>query len=186
MAVGAVLMVMAGTAKAAHVWEDPNTWWSGHFLYNTPNAPKYTASELSFDMFGSYISAESHFTDLFDTNIRHGNWGGGVGLNYFFTRELGIGTDINIGDNRGNFVDQVMGNFYARLPIGNSGFAPYAFGGGGRSTDQVWEWLLHGGIGMEYRFNPITGIFLDSRYIWHTKDGSTDRLQFRAGLRLIF
>jgi hypothetical protein len=184
LAVGAVLIMTSGIAKAAHIWEDPNSWWSGHFSYET--GPRYTAGEFSLEGFGSYMAAERKIGDLFETNIRHGEWGGGVGLNYFFTREIGIGSDINIGDNRGHFVDHVMGNLYARFPIEPSGFAPYVFGGGGRSTDQIWEWLLHAGIGIEYRFNPITGIFFDTRYIWHTKDGSTDRLQFRAGLRLAF
>jgi hypothetical protein len=184
MAVGVVLMVTAGTVKAAHVWEDPNAWWSGHFTSGT--APKYTSAELSFDAFASYIAAERKFNDLFDTNIRHGNWGGGVGLNYFFTREFGIGGEITMGDNGGNFVDQGTGSLFARLPIGNSGFAPYIFGGGGRGTDPIWEWLVHGGVGIEYRFNPVTGLFFDTRYVWHIKEGSTDRIQFRAGFRLIF
>ncbi len=186
MAVGAGLMVMAGTAKAAHVWEDPNAWWSGHFSYDSANAPRYTAAELSFDAFGSYIAAERRFNKIFETNIRRGTWGGGVGVNYFFTREIGIGGDINIGDNGGNFVDQAVGSLILRLPIEPSGFSPYIFGGGGRGTDPVWEWLVHGGIGIEYRFNPVTGLFFDTRYTWHIRDDSIDRIQFRAGLRLIF
>jgi hypothetical protein len=184
MAVGAGFMVVAGTARAAHVWEDPNTWWSGHFTY--VNAPKFTAQELSFDMFGSYIAPERKFNELFETNIKNGDWGGGVGLNYFFTREIGIGADMNIGSNGGNFIDQFGGSLIARLPIEPSGFSPYIFGGGSRATDPQWEWLVHGGIGLEYRFNPITGVFIDTRYVWHLKEDSTDRIHFRAGVRLVF
>jgi len=186
MAVGAALIVTAGTAKAAHVWEDPNNWFAGHFTYDTAGTPRYTPAEFSFDAFGSYVAPERRFSKLFETNIRHGDWGGGVGLNYFFTRELGLSGEINIPDNGGNFVDQVSGSLIARFPIEPSGFAPYVFGGGGRGTDPVWEWLVHGGVGLEYRFNPATGIFIDARYIWHVKDDSTDRILFRAGFRLVF
>src|SRR6185295_14472389 len=99
MAVGAVFMVVAGTAKAAHVWEDPHAWWEGHFSYDTANSPRYTASELTLDAFGSYVAAERKFSEIFKTDIRHGEWGGGVGLNYFFTREIGLGGEINIANN---------------------------------------------------------------------------------------
>jgi len=186
MAVGAALIVTGGTAKAAHVWEDPNNWWAGHFAYDTGNAPRYTPAEFSFDAFGSYVAGERRFNKLFETNIRHGDWGGGVGLNYFFTREIGIGGEINMGANGGNFIDQGVGSVFLRWPFEPSGFAPYIFGGGGRGTDPVWEWLVHGGIGVEYRFNPVTGVFFDTRYVWHIRDGSSDRIMFRAGLRLVF
>src|SRR5207249_5399414 len=102
----ASMMLMTGVATAAHVWEDPGAWWGGHWVYEA--ADKYTPNELSLDLFGSYVSPERHLGKLFETNIRHGIWGGGVGLNYFFTHELGIGTDINIGDNDHRFIDHVV------------------------------------------------------------------------------
>jgi hypothetical protein len=128
---------------------------------------------------------EEKIEHLFKTNIRKdGTWGGGVGLNYFFLRNVGIGADINIPDNGGPAVDHIVGSLLVRLPIGPSGWAPYLFGGGGRGTDPVWEWQGHGGVGMEYRWNPLTGIFMDGRYVW--PDKSTDRLLLRAGLRIVF
>jgi hypothetical protein len=62
--------------------------------------------------------------------------------------------------------------------------APYVFGGGGRQFDPAWEWTGHAGVGMEYRFNPVTGVFVDSRYTWvkHT----SDEILFRAGVRFVF
>src|SRR5664280_2723333 len=174
----------SGVAQEAHVWSDPGGWWGGHWTYGS--APDlYTPNELSFDAFGSYLARERHLGKLFDTSIRHtGVWGGGVGANYFFTREIGIGADINIPDNRGSFIDSALGNVIARLPIGNSGLAPYIFGGGGRGIDPRWEWLGDAGVGLEFRFNSLTGIFVDGRYIW--ADKSSDRLELRAGLRLVF
>jgi hypothetical protein len=167
-----------------HVWEDPGAWSSGVFVYDAAASPKYTANELSVDLFASYVAGERRLGDLFDTNIRHGQWGGGVGLNYFITREFGITTDINMGDNRGNLVDQIMGAGVLRIPLDPTGLAPYFFAGGGRGTEPTWEWLGQAGIGLEWRMNPVTGVFADARYIW--ADKSFDRLLIRTGLRLVF
>ena len=181
----AALMLTAGMARAAHIWEDPGGWAGGVFVYDTSGGPRYTAQELSLDAFGSYVAGEHHLGNLFDTNIRHGIWGGGVGLNYFITPQVGISGDINIGANGGNFVDQAIGNLVFRWPIEPTGFAPYIFGGGGRGFDPAWEWLADLGVGFEYRFNPATGFFLDGRYIW-ADHVVNDRLMLRAGLRLVF
>ena len=157
-------------------------------MYETGDVPKYTANELSLDLSGSYMAAERHLSELFKTSIRHerGRWGGDAGLNYFITRYVGIGGDVEMADNGGNFVDQILGNVILRYPIDPTGLAPYVFGGGGRGTDPEWEWLADAGVGLEFRFNPIVGIFTDGRYIWHDKEGSFDRLLLRAGLRLVF
>jgi hypothetical protein len=170
------------TTTTTHVWTDPGAWWGSHWVAGP--ADRYTANELSLDFFGSYLAGQRAFEKMFDTNIRHGKWGGGVGANYFFTRNIGIGGDINIPDDGGNFINNVNGSLIARVPIGNSGLAPYIFGGGGRQTDPSWEWTGHLGVGLEYRFNAVTGIFVDDRYTWvkHTPD----QMLFRAGLRFVF
>ncbi len=205
----AALVFTCGAARAAHIWEDPSGWGSTVFVSDV-EGPRYSSQELSLDMFGSYIAGEHHLTKLFETDIRspRGRWGGGAGLNYFFTREIGIGADMNIADNGGPFIDHVLGNLILRWPIDPSGFAPYIFGGGGRGFDigwtrsnadtdgffapgqefnqKHWEWLADLGVGVEYRLNPATGVFVDGRYIWHDQTGSTDRLLLRGGLRLVF
>jgi hypothetical protein len=191
------LMLTAGMARAVHIWEDPGAWSSGVFVYNTPPDARFTANELSLDLSGSYIAPEARgFTHVFDTDIRHrGKWGGNAGVNYFFLRQLGIGGNINMSDNGGNFVDQALGNLILRLPISPLGLAPYIFGGGGRGFDSFggvngfdpsWQWFADGGVGLEWRPNATTGIFTDATYMWHLKDGSFDRLLLRVGLRLVF
>jgi hypothetical protein len=182
------LMLTAGMARAVHVWEDPGAWSSGIFVYNTPPEARFTANEFSLDLSGSYIAAQRHFTKIFETSIRgnRGEWGGSVGANYFFLRELGIGGNINMSANGGNFVDQALGNLILRLPICPIGLAPYIYGGGGRGFDPSWEWFADAGVGLEFRPNATTGIFTDATYMFHLKDGSTDRLLLRAGLRLVF
>jgi len=179
------LLLSSRLAQAAHVWDDPSGWWDNHFTYDQ-ESPKYTAQELSMDLFGSYLNPEGKFTDLFKTNIRHGFWGGGVGLNYFLTQNFGIGTDFNISSKSEDLVDYWVGNLYARLPLGNSGFAPYIFGGGGRSMSPIWQWTYGGGVGLEYRFNPTTGIFSDARFLWGHEGTQYNELGIRVGLRVIF
>jgi hypothetical protein len=182
-AAGAQTTVEQTTTTTTHVWNDPNAWWANHWLYSNGNL--YNANELSLDFFGSYLAGERRAEDLLKTNIRHGYWGGGVGINYFFTRYLGVGGDIEIpDDNYGNFVNNMDGSLIARFPIGNSGLAPYVFGGGGRQTDPTWQWTGHAGVGLEYRFNPVTGVFADGRYMW--VDKTSDEILFRAGVRFAF
>ena len=186
--VGAALLLTSGLARAAHVWEDPGTWTSGHFTYEN-TSPLYTAQELSLDLFGSYKNPEGEFHDLFNTSSDHGFWGGGAGVNYFFTRQLGIGTDFNASDKpsgAGGAIDYWVGNLYLRFPIGNSGFAPYIYGGGGRGISPIWHWIYGGGVGFEYRFNPTTGIFTDGRFLWSHESTALNQMVIRAGLRLVF
>jgi len=146
--------------------------------------PRYTANELSLDMFGSFLANERAIEHIFHTNIRHGFWGGGVGLNYFFCNYLGIGGDINMPVNGHHLIDNAYGQLIARFPLDNSGWAPYIFGGGGRKIDPAWEWEGHGGVGVEYRFNPGLGMFSDARYTW--VKNTPDELLIRAGLRVVF
>jgi len=181
------LLLTLGAARAAHIWEDPNAWWDGHFSYDV-NAPRYSAQELSLDLFGSYNNPEGKFNELFETSLHHGYWGGGAGLNYFFTPALGIGVDFNMSSKPDDLrlVDQVTGNLLLRLPLGNSGVAPYLIGSGGRGISPQYEWVYGGGVGLENRFNPATGVFSDARFLWNDKTTSDNRLLIRAGLRFTF
>jgi hypothetical protein len=192
----AIAGLSVSAANAAHVWEDPSGWWDSHFYMARDGANRFNAQEITLDLFGSYMAGQRGIDEIFDTNIRRGHWGGGVGLNYFFTRELGVGVDMNIPANGGNFVDSVSGSLIARLPWEQAGLAPYIFGGGGRITEPRYQWGIHAGLGLEYRFNPMTGIFIDGRYVWaddayedhigRDPKADGDHLLFRAGLRWAF
>jgi hypothetical protein len=176
---GTVLMLNAAVAQAAHIWEEG--YWS-----KDANTPKFGSQELSLDLFGSYLNPEPKLVDLFDTSIRHGVWGGGAGLNYFFTREVGIGTDFNVSDFGANDwrVDYWVGDIYLRLPIGDT-IAPYLVGSG-RGMTPIWQWVYGGGVGVDIRFTPKIGIFSDARFLWAHEATSLDSLTIRAGLRLTF
>lgn len=172
------------TTTTAHFWSDPNQWWASHWTHTAGSTP-YMDNELSLDLYANYMANQRAIEHIFHTNIRHGLWGGGVGLNYFFCRYLGIGGDINMPcANLGNFVNDMNGSLIARFPIECSGFAPYVFGGGGRQTNPEWQWTGHAGVGAEFRFNPGVGIFTDARYVW--ADKTTDTILFRAGFRFAF
>jgi hypothetical protein len=178
---------IGGSTKAQHAWQDPSGWWTEHFSYDN-NAPKYASQEVSLDLFASYINPEGRFGDLFETSIRRGFWGGGVGLNYFLTDLVGLGADFNISSKPDdlNLVDQVLGDVIFRFPIGNTGLAPYAIGSGGRAMSPRYDWVYGGGVGVELRFNPTTGIFSDARFLWSDRTTADDRLLIRAGVRVTF
>ncbi len=172
------------TQVSAQSTPETSSWINSHMAYQRGEGTTFTSRELSLDLFGSYLNPERNIEHLFDTNIRHGKWGGGVGLNYFFTPQLGIGGDINIPDNGGRFIDSLDGNLIARWPIQSVGLAPYIFGGGGRGFDPSWEWFGDAGIGLEFRMSPVTGFFVDGRYMW--PQISADKLLLRAGIRVVF
>ncbi len=164
-----------------------SSWWSERMSYQR-DCEKYSANELDLDLFGTYSHPLAKWNDMFDRSWRHGQWGGGVGMSYFLTRNIGIGVDTFFQEH-GHFFNNVSGDVIARFPISNSGFAPYLYGGAGwRDGSSVGanldELTAHGGVGIEYRFNPHLGVFIDARYTWtdKTADESLVRSGFRIGL----
>jgi len=73
------------------------------------------------------------------------------------------------------------GSLIFRLPIGETGLAPYAFCGGGYQFDPVDTSFLHAGAGLEYRFTHNVGIFVDGRWVWSDRDRNYGLA--RAGFR---
>jgi opacity protein-like surface antigen len=162
-----------------------SSWWSEHTCYDR-DSTKYNQNEFQLDLFGTYNHAILNADDIFENSWKHGHWGGGVGMNYFFTRYFGIGVDTFF-QGRGHFFNNVSGDVFLRWPIANSGFAPYIYGGAGWrdgstvpfGTDEL---TAHGAVGLEYRFNPHLGLFTDVRYTW--TDKTTDECLARAGFRI--
>ena len=178
------LILAAITTQAAHVWEEPRSWANDVIAYDHKDHPLFSANEISLDLGGTFTAAERGVKHLFETSLRghRGEWGGDVGVNYFVTRYIGLGADINMPNNGGHLVDAALGSLIVRFPLGNSGFAPYLLGGAGRITEPTWEWVGQGGLGLEFRFNHNVGLFTDGRYLWPKH--SSEALILRAGIRI--
>lgn len=151
----------------------------------TTSGALYRDNEFSVDLFGGGTLNEHDFDHLSGDTVRHdGRLGLGAGGNIFLTRYLGIGGDFYTENANAHFVDQASGSLILRLPIGQSGFAPYIFGGGGHIFDPTPAASGHGGAGLEFRFCPNVGLFVDARYVFTDEIGNYGL--GRAGLRIAF
>ncbi len=143
----------------------------------------YHGCEVSVDAFGVAALRESDFNNgnLAKKDLR---WGGGAGVNFFFTKYLGIGGDAYAISTQHTFVDTTTGNLIIRVPIGNTGLAPYIFGGAGYQFEGVDQIVGGGGVGLEFRLVQHFSIFADARFLFAAK---TDNFGLaRAGIRLSF
>jgi hypothetical protein len=144
--------------------------------YKQPVEPCFKDTELQLDLFASYTDTEGGgYTDGF---------GGGIGINYFFTRYLGVGVDTNVFDGGANGVWNSTGSLIARFPVELGGLclAPYIFG---VQYDGVTAGTVHAGGGLEFRIVPEKfGIYAEGRYTW--AGASDDSAQARLGVRVVF
>jgi hypothetical protein len=178
----------------------------------TPPAPiqeLYHANEWQLDLFGAYAPAGRDGSRFLGDHA----WGGGADVNYFITKYFGLGLegDVLSGTgpaHSGDVSGQFALNGLVRYPIGNTGWAPYAFVGIGgfvpgegsdffrtfsngvsreiRNSNRD-DILLEGhfGGGIEYRFNRHVGIFSDGRY--EIVDQSKNNFGLvRTGIRFAF
>jgi hypothetical protein len=141
--------------------------------------PCFKDTELQLDLFGAYV-------DTAGGGIGDG-FGGGLGINYFFTRYIGIGADAMIYDGDAPGVWQFSGSLIARFPLELGGLclAPYILGGGGYHSGASDSGTYHAGGGLEFRVVPEKlGLYLESRYTWVAN--TDDNFQARAGVRIVF
>jgi hypothetical protein len=145
----------------------------------------YRANEFSLDAFGTDTLGQHTINHPSTDRIRNNSvLGLGLGANYFFIRYVGIGAEAYTENTAHNFVDNASGNLIVRFPIGDTGLAPYAYGGGGYRWDPVSTWFGQVGGGLEFRFTRNIGIFVDARYV--LADRIRDYGVGRAGLRFAF
>lgn len=143
----------------------------------------YRAKEFSLDAFGTASLGKYTIDHLSGARIRHdARLGAGLGMTYFVTRNLGFGADAYSENTTGVLVDSASASVIGRFPLGESGFSPYAFGGGGRQFDVARLWFAQVGAGIEYRFTSRIGAFLDARWVLpeHTKYFGVARLGLRC------
>ena len=140
-----------------------------------PSAALFTANELSLDLFGYHASRNK---DGSNTDA----WGPGLGVNYFITEFVGVGADTYADAFELPYL--INGSAIFRYPILTAGLAPYAFLGVGRQWEHAAQWTGHFGGGVEYRFNPRTGFFVDVRRVFAAE--TADYTVVRFGFRLAF
>ena len=172
---------------------------SGKDYKHAIDEPCFNAHEWQFDVFGQYSVGEASRAGIFHD---HG-WGGGVGINYFFTRNLGLGVDaawldvkedprFQRKDSESEYtaVHNFSGSVIWRMPIDRLCLAPYVYAGGGFHVDGEQWASAHGGVGVEYRVKPNRlGVFLDGRWTYLGDRDGRDELNFfstRAGIRIVF
>ena len=141
--------------------------------------PCFKDQEFQLDVFGSFTNGARDYR--YDDGF-----GGGIGVNYFFTRNIGVGVDGNLYDGGVHGVWTSSASVIARFPVdlGHFCFAPYIFGGGGVRSDGHTVGTEHAGAGIEFRVTPRVGIFSDGRYTW--AEDRNDSITTRVGVRFVF
>ncbi|HEY2801114.1 MAG TPA: outer membrane beta-barrel protein [Chthoniobacterales bacterium] len=171
--------------------------------YHAPAEQFYDDREWNLDLFGAYAFTGNEYRNDRYLNTDHA-FGGGLDVNYMFTRYLGAGLEGYALD-ADNVIGQASGNLVFRYPIPNTRFAPYGYAGGGvlfngsrvedlvasgespasvrRNSDA--EGLGQLGVGFEVRITPHIGIIND--FSWNIVDGPDNNFgMLRSGLRFAF
>jgi hypothetical protein len=157
----------------------------------------FTEHEWQVDLFGQYSVGEGpHQAGIF----RDHGWGGGIGINYFFTRNFGLGVDAAwlaakeapylATETEKTAIHNFSGSLIYRMPIDHLCLAPYIYAGGGYHVDGE-DWAsAHGGVGVEFRIEPQKyGVFLDGRWTYlgdRFGHGDLNFFSTRLGFRFIF
>jgi hypothetical protein len=166
--------------------QDLTTTNETHNWGDSSSSDLFQAHDLTLEAFGLGTVSEHTLDHLSgDRIIRHGHLGAGVGLEYFLNKYMGIEAEGFSETTHNTFVNDAGGNLVFRLPIGQTGLAPYAFGGGGHEFYPVPNNNYgDAGAGLEYRFTRLIGIFADARFV-ATEHTGTYGLG-RLGLRFTF
>ncbi len=116
------------------------------------------------------------------------NFGGGLGLGYFFTESLGVEVASSLDNFKGTGLDNIQWGFIGRLPLNlklegwKMSLAPYVQGGMGFHFEKVDEVYGYAGGGLELRVTQGWGVFADASYRWF-EESKNDAL-VRFGIRL--
>jgi len=145
----------------------------------------YKAGEYQIDLFAAYKADQSSplTTSIASIASDEGDWHGGIGVNYFITKHIGVGSETYFNNFDGHFIDNTSISAFFRYPYKK--VAPYGFGGVGYRFEGNDSFMYHVGLGVEYRFTKMFGLFTDMRYTW-VDDDNTDHSLVRFGTRFLF
>ena len=139
---------------------------------------RFRGGELQVDAFGS------------GAFYQQGNplWGGGLGLNYFVTKYIGLGVEQTYAGNETSSEWGTFGNLFLRYPICSWNLAPYVVAGIGGLYGDKSNGTFAGtvGGGLEYRFTKNIGIFSDARWLYNGQAIDNGAVLVRTGLKFAF
>jgi hypothetical protein len=163
-----------------------------------PSAPVSMAPSYAASNFGPGWVVSGHAIFLTPDGEYDDVWGGGVGVDYYFSEFFGLGAsaswaevdaeDTGTGDSEVGGVYTIDATF--RYPLGNY-VAPYVLVGGGVEdfADET-EILGRAGVGLQVQFSPAFGIFGDWLYHFPGGGGGDDDFEdfqtVRVGIRVGF
>ena len=164
-----------------------------------PASQCFADREWQLDLFGAYAFTSSNQDRLLGDHA----WGGGLGVNYFFMRNIGVGIEGSLYDSQRS--SDVLGhaalNVFVRFPMDAICLSPYLYSGiggvfnaerldvgdlpGGDDSDNDALLAGHIGAGVEYRIAPNFGVFVDGRFtvVDEKKNNFTT---IRTGFRIAF
>ena len=131
---------------------------------------------------GGELQVDGFFSGLI-VNSGDDFYGGGIGINYYFTQNIGVGASWALQDINGTVFHDTSVDLLLRAPLGDSCNAIYGIVGGGVLADGENFGSFNYGLGLEHRFSPSCGIFGEAR---HKFIDNADFLSARVGFRLVF
>lgn len=168
-----------------------------------PSQEWFQDREWNFDLFGARADTYNEYRNDQYLGVDHA-YGGGIDVNYMFTRFLGAGFKGYALDADRAIVG-LSGDLIFRYPIPGTRFAPYGFAGGGvifngsrvrtlvsdgRSPASIREHSSGAavgdfGVGFEVRITPTIGVIND--YSYNLVDGPNNNFGIiRSGIRFAF
>ncbi len=161
------LMLMLSVGQSAD--------WNERWRYDQNADDKFKAPDVTLDLFGTWADQDRF-------GGKDPRFGGGMGVTAYFARWFGISADSWIDEWKAPY--RANASVLLRAPLGQSGLAPYAIGGGGRQWKTVPQWSLHAGGGLQLKLNPYTALFGDWRRIF--PEDTDDYNLVRFGLNVGF
>lgn len=171
--------------------------------YTAPADQFYQDREWNFDLFGARADTYNDYRNDRYLGADHA-YGGGLDVNYMFTRYFGVGLEGYALD-ADDVIGQTSANLVFRYPVPNTRFAPYGYAGGGAlfNGSRVEDLVSNGhspasvrrnadvegvgqfGAGFEVRITPHIGLIND--YSYNLVNGADNNFgMFRSGVRFAF
>ena len=198
-----IISLLSLTTVASAAFAGPAETYDNKTSYSAPEPSFYQDREWNIDVFGLRADTYNHYRDDQYLGVDHG-YGGGVDVNYMFTRYLGVGLEGYALD-ADDVIGQASANLIFRYPVPGTRFAPYGYAGGGVlfNGSRVDHFVTSGpgprairentdaegvgqfGAGFEVRITPQIGLIND--YSYSLVNGADNNFgMFRSGIRFAF